>query len=250
MRREERVTVQGPVKEQQPDGMSHSGWTPPPRPTRPPPLLNKALPHPPLPTRRGHEQEQSQAAPASGTSGYATPHPTSAPAPQLLSGAPPPPPEPMKPACVRPRWRGVRPLAARFDPPWRDRVSRPLAVGQPQLLRGPLWLCQSLGRVTHLPFTIYRPCPRSVAFYGTSPNPPAPLPTPRVLGSRTELPELNCTPHPPGASPCAREMHGHTRVSRPVVLRCPPARVVPAACVAAPMRHPGTDNLPLVGPGG
>ena len=25
MRREERVTVQGPVKEQQPDGMSHSG---------------------------------------------------------------------------------------------------------------------------------------------------------------------------------------------------------------------------------
>ena len=32
MRREERVTVQGPVKEQQPDGMSHrgGGWTPPP----------------------------------------------------------------------------------------------------------------------------------------------------------------------------------------------------------------------------
>ena len=31
MRREERVTVQGPVKEQQPDGMSHRGgvaWTP------------------------------------------------------------------------------------------------------------------------------------------------------------------------------------------------------------------------------
>ena len=28
MRREERVTVQGPVKEQQPDGMSHrGGWT-------------------------------------------------------------------------------------------------------------------------------------------------------------------------------------------------------------------------------
>ena len=26
MRREERVTVQGPVKEQQPDGMSHRGW--------------------------------------------------------------------------------------------------------------------------------------------------------------------------------------------------------------------------------
>ena len=25
MRREERVTVQGPVKEQQPDGMSHGG---------------------------------------------------------------------------------------------------------------------------------------------------------------------------------------------------------------------------------
>ena len=27
MRREERVTVQGPVKEQQPDGMSHGGAT-------------------------------------------------------------------------------------------------------------------------------------------------------------------------------------------------------------------------------
>ena len=27
MRREERVTVQGPVKEQQPDGMSHRGYT-------------------------------------------------------------------------------------------------------------------------------------------------------------------------------------------------------------------------------
>ena len=27
MRREERVTVQGPVKEQQPDGMSHRGVT-------------------------------------------------------------------------------------------------------------------------------------------------------------------------------------------------------------------------------
>ena len=30
MRREERVTVQGPVKEQQPDGMSHGGCPPPP----------------------------------------------------------------------------------------------------------------------------------------------------------------------------------------------------------------------------
>ena len=30
MRREERVTVQGPVKEQQPDGMSHRGAPPPP----------------------------------------------------------------------------------------------------------------------------------------------------------------------------------------------------------------------------
>ena len=31
MQREERVTVQGPVKEQQPDGMSHTpSWTPPP----------------------------------------------------------------------------------------------------------------------------------------------------------------------------------------------------------------------------
>ena len=40
MRREERVTVQGPVKEQQPDGMSHRGappWTPSPPPLDPPP---------------------------------------------------------------------------------------------------------------------------------------------------------------------------------------------------------------------
>ena len=29
MRREERVTVQGPVKKQQPDGMSHRGVSPP-----------------------------------------------------------------------------------------------------------------------------------------------------------------------------------------------------------------------------
>ena len=40
MRREERVTVQGPVKEQQPDGMSHragggGGWTHPPPPHLP-----------------------------------------------------------------------------------------------------------------------------------------------------------------------------------------------------------------------
>ena len=35
MRREERVTVQGPVKKQQPDGMSHRGVDPPDQP--PPP---------------------------------------------------------------------------------------------------------------------------------------------------------------------------------------------------------------------
>ena len=35
MRREERVTVQGPVKKQQPDGMSHEGVLPPRTP--PPP---------------------------------------------------------------------------------------------------------------------------------------------------------------------------------------------------------------------
>ena len=36
MRREERVTVQGPVKEQQPDGMSHRGVPPPPLDPPPP----------------------------------------------------------------------------------------------------------------------------------------------------------------------------------------------------------------------
>ena len=43
MRREERVTVQGPVKEQQPDGMSHRGLDPPPPPARPPTPLTVAL---------------------------------------------------------------------------------------------------------------------------------------------------------------------------------------------------------------
>ena len=37
MRREERVTVQGPVKEQQSDGMSHGGGYPPPPGSPPPP---------------------------------------------------------------------------------------------------------------------------------------------------------------------------------------------------------------------
>ena len=44
MRREERVTVQGPVKKQQPDGMSHRGV----RPTPPPPLF-QCIPAPPRP---------------------------------------------------------------------------------------------------------------------------------------------------------------------------------------------------------
>ena len=56
------------------------------------------------------------------------PAPTQRPSPTAFEQSPPPR-RPTKPACVRPRWRGVRPLAARFDPPWRDRVSRPLAVG-------------------------------------------------------------------------------------------------------------------------
>ena len=48
MRREERVTVQGPVKEQQPDGMSHRGgpthnpWGGPRTPVRPPCGANHA----------------------------------------------------------------------------------------------------------------------------------------------------------------------------------------------------------------
>ena len=57
MRREERVTVQGPVKEQQPDGMSHRGLAvrciaPPPQvtPPGPPPI---APPRPPPPPNRG-----------------------------------------------------------------------------------------------------------------------------------------------------------------------------------------------------
>ena len=59
MRREERVTVQGPVKEQQPDGMSHRG-TPPPTISTPapnpvlhlrvsPPVLPLAPARPPTP---------------------------------------------------------------------------------------------------------------------------------------------------------------------------------------------------------
>ena len=47
MRREERVTVQGPVKKQQQDGMSHRGVTPPPPGTSLPPP-GTSLPPPPL----------------------------------------------------------------------------------------------------------------------------------------------------------------------------------------------------------
>ena len=52
MRREERVTVQGPIKKQQPDGMSHRGALGPPAPLKcnsvyPPPALK--APPPPLP---------------------------------------------------------------------------------------------------------------------------------------------------------------------------------------------------------
>ena len=50
MRREERVTVQGPVKEQQPNGMSHRGGgssqravlTPPPPSVESPPTLSRS----------------------------------------------------------------------------------------------------------------------------------------------------------------------------------------------------------------
>ena len=56
MRREERVTVQGPVKEQQPDGMSHTGVAkgapttpPPPRPARRPFSVHPRVTRPTLP---------------------------------------------------------------------------------------------------------------------------------------------------------------------------------------------------------
>ena len=43
----------------------------------------------------------------------------------------PPPPHPETTAGVSPWWRRVLAWAARFDPPWRDRVSRRVAVGSP-----------------------------------------------------------------------------------------------------------------------
>ena len=43
----------------------------------------------------------------------------------------PPPPDPETMAGVSPWWRRVQAWAARFDPPWRDRVSRRVAVGSP-----------------------------------------------------------------------------------------------------------------------
>ena len=46
MRREERVTVQGPVKEQQPDGMSHRG--------SPSPLARRPVPPPHVRSHDGH----------------------------------------------------------------------------------------------------------------------------------------------------------------------------------------------------
>ena len=43
MRREERVTVQGPVKEQQPDGMSHRGGLPTPPTTTPTKIIRSLI---------------------------------------------------------------------------------------------------------------------------------------------------------------------------------------------------------------
>ena len=67
MRREERVTVEGPVKEQQPDGMSHGGGMdpcpPPPlksSPAHPPPLRPEPSWHPP-PHPRGPGEPQDRA---------------------------------------------------------------------------------------------------------------------------------------------------------------------------------------------
>ena len=65
MRREERVTIQGPVKEQQPDGMSHRGAGPPPLSSKG--ALTTAcrmwLPHPaPMPSPSSVPQEGDQPA--------------------------------------------------------------------------------------------------------------------------------------------------------------------------------------------
>ena len=70
MRREERVTVQGPVKEQQPDGMSHRGGGEGGRrqPTKAPhDVGGQTVPVPPLPTERREAHEGH--APWTATSG-------------------------------------------------------------------------------------------------------------------------------------------------------------------------------------
>ena len=90
MRREERVTVQGPVKEQQPDGMSHKG-------ARPPPPLD-APRSPPLPTLEADSHNFATAPlvprgfklPLAGTIG--------GPSEEGGSWPPPPPSQPTLPA--------------------------------------------------------------------------------------------------------------------------------------------------------
>ena len=160
------------------------------------------------------------------------PAPTQRPSPTAFERSPPPP-RPTKPACVRPRWRGVQPLAARFDPPWRDRVSRPLAVGQPQLLRGPLWLCQSLGQVTHLPFTIYPPASLPPCLSTPLPlYPPASLP-PCLSAPPTSLPPPCLSVRPASLPPAA-------------LSACPPASL-PLVCLLASCLY-RTHKRAMAGP--
>ena len=77
MRREDRVTVQGPVKKQQPDGMSHRGGASP----RVPPRRQKPDPDPPPPPTLGGLQ------PTVGGVGSWCPNPRSRPPPPPVGGS-------------------------------------------------------------------------------------------------------------------------------------------------------------------
>ena len=58
--------------------------------------------------------------------------------------ADPPPPQ-RKHGRRRSPWRGVPPPAARFDPTWRDRVRRPLAVRRPTFFGSPSGCARASG---------------------------------------------------------------------------------------------------------
>ena len=124
MRREKRVTVQGPVKKQQPDGMSHGGihcHQPPEAPPPPPPRVHctgqvlRGIAHPPPPLHtRGPRHSGTLVHKCVGP----TPHLNCnvLPPPTKIDPPPPPPPPPER------EGQGMRGGGAQWAPPPWDVV--------------------------------------------------------------------------------------------------------------------------------